>query len=176
MDIITPFLVIYSCSSSSNFVSYITSQHLDNIVYHVGKRGKYKQFTRFALAFLFSFILSFASQFSFAYYTNPPTFEQNLWLCRFITLHDAIDLDFPKQLLLNNICLDRNISLDLQLCIRDYIKDHHWYELYRHYDRYLNGNIIPLRWNEYKENDQILPAANSYDYDEEWNFIAREPM
>lgn len=98
----------------------------------------------------------------------PRTFEQNIWTWRWETLHDARDLDFAKQLLLDKICLDRNISFDLQLCIRDYIRDYHWYELYnRHYTRDASGYIVPLSKIEYRDDSGYIclaPFAYYYDY------------
>lgn len=49
------------------------------------------------------------------------TFEQRLWLNRYDSLGDAKSLDLSKRLLLNKICLARNISAEIQLHIQDYI-------------------------------------------------------
>ena len=97
----------------------------------------------------------------------PRTFEQNIWTYRWDTLHDARDLDFAKQLLLNKICLDRNISFDLQLCIKDYIRDYNWYELYnRHFNAWciwLYSTLSKIEYRDYSGYICLAPFGYYYD-------------
>lgn len=100
-------------------------------------------------------------------------FEQKLWLDRFDTLGDAKALDLSKRILLNKICIARNIGADLQLYIQDYIWGNHWYELYsRHYTKGEYGIIRRLPYNYYHdENGKLTYASNGWTYDEDGKFI-----
>jgi hypothetical protein len=106
-----------------NLGSDIAPKCLDNTVFKIYSANEVNVNNSLQDSPLSSSSSSFGS-FVFAdRFTELPhrTFEQRLWLNRYDSLGDAKSLDLYKRLLLNKICLARNISAEIQLHIQDYI-------------------------------------------------------